>query len=287
MRTRTITETRKVPHTIDGRTVLVDEPYTIRVPVPPRDWDRAVRTGLLAVAGIVGAAAVAWSTVSIGALLQADVPAGAAYAAAATFDLLWIGCMALEWLSRYDPARAAAPRRAGWVALAVAMVAITAHGHAAGSFTIGLIGSAVSAGAKTLWWLTLRSFTHRLNSRTQQWVDAQRAEAEGQLALIPVRRELARARGLVAAEETARRTPDADPDLVDDDEDGPDADVVTMPTMPVTTKDAVQLAWEHGIRDPHAVQRYVSEVQGRAAPPDTVSRYLRALKGSPAAKKGA
>ncbi|MFE1349831.1 protein transporter Sec31 [Streptomyces sp. NPDC058757] len=278
MRTRTIIETRKVPHTIDGRTVLVDEPYTVRVPVPPRDWDRAVRTGLLAVAGIVGAAAVAWSTVSIGGLLQTDVPAGAAYAAAATFDLLWIGCMALEWLARYDPARATAPRRAGWVALALAMVAITAHGHVAGSFTIGLIGSAVSAGAKTLWWLTLRSFTHRLNSRTQQWVDAQRADAEGQLALIPVRRELARARGLVDAEETARRTPDADPDLADAEEGGPDAEVVPITSAGLTVKDAVQTAWDSGIRDKTTVTRYVSKAMGRAASPETVDRYLRALK---------
>ncbi|MFB7278070.1 protein transporter Sec31 [Streptomyces hydrogenans] len=279
MRTRTIVETRKVPHTIDGRTVLVDEAYTVRVPVPPRDWDRTVRTGLLAVAGIVGAAAVAWSTVSIGALLQTDVPAAAAYAAAATFDLLWIGCMALEWLARYDPARAAAPRRAGWVALLVAMLAITAHGHLAGSFTIGLIGSAVSAGAKTLWWLTLRSFTHRLNSRTQQWVDAQRAESEGQLALIPVRRELARARGLVAAEEDTLRTAPAEgPDPADDEEDGPDAEVVPINSVGLTVKDAVQTAWDSGIRDKTTVTRYVSKAMGRAASPETVDRYLRALK---------
>ncbi|MFF8408997.1 protein transporter Sec31 [Streptomyces omiyaensis] len=280
MRTRTIVETRKVPHTIDGRTVLVDEAYTVRVPVPPRDWDRAVRTGLLAVAGIVGAAAVTWSTVSIGALLQTDVPAAAAYAAAGTFDLLWIGCMALEWLARYDPARAAAPRRAGWVALVVAMLAITAHGSLAGSLAIGLIGSAVSAGAKTLWWLTLRSFTHRLNSRTQQWVDAQRADSEGELALIPVRRELARARSLVAAEKTARRTQDADPDPADVEEDGPDADVVPMhkPRVVVSAKDAVRDAWDAGLRDPVQIRRTASAAHGSPISDATVARYVRALK---------
>ncbi|MFJ3097371.1 protein transporter Sec31 [Streptomyces hydrogenans] len=278
MRTRTITETRRVPVTIDGRTVLVEEPYTVRVPVPPRDWDRAVRTGLLAVAGIVGTAAVTWSTVSIGALLQTDVPAAAAYAAAGTFDLLWIGCMALEWLARYDPARAAAPRRAGWVALVVAMLAITAHGNMAGSLAIGLIGSSVSAGAKTLWWLTLRSFTNRLTSRTQQWVDAQRAETEGQLALIPVRRELARARGTVAAEEAALLTrPDAGPDP---EEDGPDADVVPIrqTRIVVSAKDAVRDAWDAGLRDEETICRVASSAHGSPISEATVARYVRALK---------
>lgn len=279
MRTRTIVETRKVPHTIDGRTVLITEPYTLQVPVPPADWDRIVRTGLLGLSGFVGTASVAWSTVSIGALLKTDVPAPAAYAAAGTFDLLWIGCMALEWLARYDPARAATPRRAGWAALAVAMFAIAAHGKTTGSLTVGLIGAAVSYGAKTLWALTIRSFAAPLDSRTQQWVDVQRAEAEGQLALVAVRRDLARARGLVAAEEAAIRTsPDADPDSPEESEDSPDADIVPMPNSALTMKDAVRTAWDSGIRDENAVRRTVSKALGRPVSPDTVSRYLRALK---------
>ncbi|MDV5145913.1 protein transporter Sec31 [Streptomyces sp. SBC-4] len=276
MRTRTIVETRKVPHTIDGKTVFVDEPYTVRVPIPPRDWDHAVRTGLLGLAGVVGAASVAWSTVSIGALLKTDVPAAAAYAAAGTFDLLWIGCMALEWLARYDPARAAAPRRFGWFALVIAMVAITTHGSLAGSLTIGLIGSAVSLGAKVFWWLTLRGFTHRLTSRTQQWVDAQRAEAEGQLALIPVRRDLARARSLVAAEKAAlQTTPDADPESPDDEPEIPEGAPELPGSGPMTIKDAVQTARSSGFTDPDAVLRYVRKVADANAKEETVSRYLR------------
>ncbi|MFC8583312.1 protein transporter Sec31 [Streptomyces sp. NPDC057217] len=279
MRTRTIIETRKVPHTIDGRTVLVDEPHEVRLPVPPRDWDRTVRTAVLAGSGCIGAASVAWSTVSIGALLQIDVPAPAAYAAAGVFDLMWIGCMALEWLARYDPARAAAPRRAGWAALAVAMVAIAAHGYTQGHLAVGIIGAAVSGLAKWLWNLVLRTFAHRLDPRTQQWVDVQRAEAEGQLALVPVRRDLARARGLVAAEEAAlRSTPETAPETPEDQEETPETPPELPSSGPMTMTDAIRTALSCGIDEPESVIRYVRKVADANAKEESIRRTLRELR---------
>ncbi|MGW6395425.1 protein transporter Sec31 [Streptomyces sp. NPDC055103] len=279
MRTRTLRETRKVPHTIDGRTVLIDEPYDVQVTIPPRDWDRTVRTAVLTGSGLIGLASVAWSTVSIGALLTVDVPPAAAYAAAGVFDLMWIGCMALEWLARYDPARAAAPRKAGWVALAIAMLAIAAHGHTEGSLTVGIIGAAVSGLAKWMWTLVLRSFAHRLDPRTQQWVDAQRAEAEGQLALVPVRRDLARARGLVAAEQTAlQASPETAPEPPEDEEETPEGASELPASGPVTMAEAVRTALSCGITDPDAVLRYVRKVVDANAKEGSVSRTLRSLR---------
>ncbi|MFI1942043.1 protein transporter Sec31 [Streptomyces purpureus] len=279
MRYRTETHHRQIPHTIDGRTVLIDEPYDVKVPVPPRDWDRTVRTAVLTVAALIGLASIGWSTASIGALLDLVVVTGAAYAAAAVFDLVWIACMALEWLARYEPARAALPRRAGWVALAIAMAAVAVHGHVEGQLVIGTVGATVSGLAKGLWTLVLGYYSRPLDARTQQWVDIQRAEAEGQLALIPVRRELARTRGLVAAEEAAlRTTPDANSDRPDDSADRPDADVLPIVATGLTTKDAVRAAWDSGLRDEDKIRRTASAALGKAISPDTVARYVRALK---------
>jgi hypothetical protein len=276
MRTRTIRETRKIPHTIDGRTVLIDEPYDIHVPVPPRDWDRTVRTAVLAVAAGIGAASIAWSTASIGALLDLVVVTLAAYAAAAVFDLVWIACMALEWLARYDPARAVLPRRAGWVALAIAMAAVAVHGGVENQLVIGIVGATVSGLAKGLWTLVLGHYSRPLDPRTQQWVDIQRAEAEGQLALVPVRRELARTRGLVEAEQAALRTdPDANPEAPDNEPEIPESAPELPSSGPMTIKDAVQTARSSGFTDPDAVLRYVRKVADANAKAETVNRYLR------------
>ncbi|MDT9688177.1 protein transporter Sec31 [Streptomyces sp. P9(2023)] len=276
MRTRTIRETRKVPHTIDGRTVLVDEPYDVHVPVPPRDWDRTVRTGVVAVAGIIGAASIGWSTASIGALLDLVVITPAAYAAAAVFDLVWIACMALEWLARYDPARAALPRRAGYVALAIAMAAVGVHGHIEAQLVIGIVGATVSGLAKGLWTLVLAHHATPLDSRTQQWVDIQRAEAGGRLAMVAVRRELTRADALVEAEQAAlRTTPDPSPETPEDEAETPD-DAPELPgSGPMTIADAVRTAVSCGINEPDAVLRYVRKVADANAKEESVRRTLR------------
>lgn len=278
MRYRTETRHRQVPHTIDGRTALVNEPYTVRVPVPPRDWDRTIRGAVTAAAGAIAAASIVWTTASIGTLLDLAVATGAAYAAAAVFDLVWLSCMALEWLARYNPARAQLPRRAGWAALAVAMVAVVVEGDTGGHVQVGLVGATVSGLAKLLWTLVLRHYATPLDSRTQQWVDAQLAEAGGQLAMVAVYRELARTEGLVAAERAALASPDADPDRPDESADSPDADVLPLPPSALTTKDAVRTAWDSGIRDEDQIRRAASKALGRPVSPDTVGRYVRALK---------
>lgn len=272
MKTRPVKRTRLVPHTVNGKTEMVLDHYTVDLPVPPRDWDRTVLSAVTAAAGLLVAVAVVWSTASIGDLLARVTVAPAAYAAAVAFDLAWILCMAVEWLARYDPARATLPRRMGHGALAFAMFAVGAHGWLAGQAAIGIIGAVVSGIVKTLWTVVLRHHAKPLDNKTQQWVDKQRAEAGGELAMVAINRELTRSRGLVAAEEEALR--------IDPDESGLDpqsGSASPLPTLsgPMTVKDAVRTAKDSGIRDPDAVLRYVHQVADANAKIATVERYLR------------
>ncbi|MFG2900960.1 protein transporter Sec31 [Streptomyces zaomyceticus] len=280
MRTRTERRERLVPHTIDGETLLVAEEYAVEVPVPPRDWDHIVLTGALAVVAIGLGIVIVWSTSSIGDLLvRTDVLKPIAYAAATGFSLGWIVCMALEWLARYDPARVRRPRRAGHVFLAADMAAVCVHGWVADSLKVGIIGAVLSAGAKGLYTLVLDHQSAPLDSRTQQWVAIKRGEVGSRLALGAVRRQLVRVESRAAAEEAALRTdPGPDPDGPDAPNDGPDADILPIPASGLTVKDAVRTAWDSDIRDKDTVTRYVSRALGRAVPPETVDRYLRALK---------
>jgi hypothetical protein len=276
VKTRRIERTRLVPHTVNGKTEMVLDRYTVDIPIPPRDWDRTVLTAVTAAAGLLVSVTVVWSTASIGDLLARVTIAPAAYAAAVAFDLAWILCMAVEWLSRYDPARASLPRRMGHGALAIAMVAVGAHGWLAGQVAIGAIGAVVSGIVKTLWTVVLRHHAKPLDDKTQQWVDKQRAEAGGELAMVAINRELTRARSLVTAEEQALRTgPDADPDESGQDPDAGSGDPLPALTGPMTIKDAVQTAKDSGIREPDAVLRYVHQVADANAKAETVARYLR------------
>jgi len=276
VKTRPAERSRLVPHTINGKTEMVLEKYTVDLPIPPRDWDRTVLTAVTAAAGLLVTVAVIWSTASIGDLLARVTIAPAAYAAAVAFDLAWILCMAVEWLARYDPKRATLPRNMGHGALLIAMAAVGAHGWLAGQAVIGIIGAVVSGIVKTLWTVVLRHHAKPLDDKTQQWVDKQRAEAGGELAMVAINRELTRARGQVAAEEEALRIdPDANPDQSGS---GPDSGSASpLPTLagPMTIKDAVQTAKDSGITDPDAVLRYVRAVADANAKPDTVGRYLR------------
>ncbi|MGW1182981.1 protein transporter Sec31 [Streptomyces drozdowiczii] len=283
MKTRTMTRKRLVPHTVDGTTNLVLEEYEVDVPMPPRDWDRTVLNAVTAAAALIGVACIVWSTASIGDLLAQATVAPAAYAAAAVFDLVWLGCMALEWLARYDQARAAFPRRAGYVALAVAMAAIAAHGWIADQLAIGLVGAAVSALAKTMWTAVLRHHAKPLDSRTQQWVDAERAKAGGSLAMVAVRRELTRAEALVAAERTALSghsgdVPDTAPEIPDDTPESPEPHAPPPLSGPMTITDAIRTALSAGISDPDAVLRYVRQVADANAKEESVLRTLRSLR---------
>ncbi|WP_338683908.1 protein transporter Sec31 [Streptomyces acidiscabies] len=275
MKTRRIERTRLVPHTVDGKTRMVPDNEVIEVPVPPRDWDQAVLTGVTYIAAVVLAASVVWSTASIGDLLARVVIAPAAYGAAIVFDLVWIACMAIEWLARYDARRAALPRNAGHLALAVAMGAVGAHGWISGYLVIGIVGAVVSCLAKGLWTVLLDHQAPPLDPRTRAYIQQELAEAGASLALIPARRRVQRAQALVDAERTAL---DSGPDRPDESADDPDAEIIEMTPGGMTSKDAVRIAWDSGIRDDDAAVRYASKVMGKAISPDTVARYMRLLR---------
>ncbi|WP_416975642.1 protein transporter Sec31 [Streptomyces sp. 4F14] len=279
MKTCKIPTTRLVPHTVDGETELVEDTQYIEVPVPPRDWDALVRTAVTIGAVVLVTASLVWTTTSVGALLAMATIAAVAYAAGVAFDASWILCMGAEWLLRYDPDRAAVPRRAGHFALAISMGAVYAHGQLSGEWVVGAVGAAVSALAKGGWMIAMRVHARPLDPRTQQWVAKRRAAVDGQLAMIPVRRELQRGQALIDAEQRSLTDGEsAGPDRLDESADDPDADVLTIRPGAVTTKDAVQDAWDSGIRDRDAVVRVVAKATGRAPSPDTVERYLRALR---------
>ncbi|MGW1127478.1 protein transporter Sec31 [Streptomyces sp. NPDC002526] len=282
-RTTTVTRKELVPRTIDGKTNLVLAEYNEELPAAPRDWDRTVLTAVTAGAATIGAACVVWSTASIGDLLAQATVAPAAYAAAAVFDLVWLSCMALEWLARYDQRRAVFPRRAGYVALAIAMGAIAAHGAIADQLAIGLVGAAVSGLAKVMWTAVLRHHAKPLDPLTQQWVDIERAEAGGQLAMVAVRRELNRARALVVAEQAALsggsgRVPETTPEDPEETPEAPEPHVSPPPSGPMTITDAVRTALSAGISDPEAVLRYVRKVADANAKEESVARTLRMLR---------
>lgn len=274
MKTRPTTQV--VPHTVDGKTRMIA--VKVDAPAPPRDWDHIVLNGVTGIAAIVLTASVVWSTASIGDLLARAVIEPAAYGAAVVFDLAWIACMAVEWLARYDEDRAALPRKAGNLALVVAMLAIGAHGKIAGFWEIGIVGALVSGLAKGLWTVVLRHQTPPLDERTRAWIQGELADAGASLALIPVRRQLQRAEAQVQAERAAIANPDGDPDPSGRSEDDPDPNVHAIRPGAVSTKDAVRIAWDSDIRDRDAVIRYVAKATGKAPSPDTVDRYLRALR---------
>lgn len=279
MKTRTITQARLVPHVVDGKSEMVLQRTEVDVPVPPVDWDRRILTAVTGIAALIGSACVIWSTASIGDLLAHIVVTPAAYAAATVFDLVWIACMALEWLARYDQQRAALPRRAGYVALAIAMAAVGTHGYVNGYLSIGIVGAAVSGLAKGLWSIVLAHHSKPLDDLTQQWVDKQRAKAGGELAMVAVRRELARARSAVAAEEESLRTsPDASPETPEDQAETPDTAPALPASGPMTIADAVRTALSCGITEPDAVLRYVRQVADANAKEESTLRTLRSLR---------
>lgn len=285
MKTRRIERTRLVPHTVDGETEMVLDREIIEVPAPPADWDQIVRIGVTVLAVILLVVSVSWSTSSIGSILTRIVPSAAAYGAACAFDTLWIMCTAVQWLLRTDPARAKKAETGGRLALAIAMAAVFADGYINHELVIGAVGAAVSALAKGGTYLAMLVHARPLDSRTQQWLDKRRAHINGQLGLIPVRRELQRGQAMVDAERRSLGVPEengsADPEPSGDPEDvpeDPDPTVSAINSGHVATKEAVRNAWDSGIRDPEAVLRTVRNATGRNVPQSSVDRYLRALK---------
>lgn len=282
MKTRTIERTRLVPHTVDGETELVLDKEKIEVPLPPRDWDQLVRTAVTIGAAVLVTASLVWTTASVGALLALSTIAVVAYAAGVAFDASWILCMGAEWLLRYDPARAALPRRAGHVALAVSMAAVFTHGQLTGDWAVGAVGAAVSALAKGGWLIAMRVHARPLDPRTQQWVEKRRAAVDGQLAMIPIRRELQRGQATVEAEQLALGSQadigSADPDRSGLSADSPDPSSPPVDRKSLTTKDAVRIAWTGGVRERDAILHDAAQRLGRPVSPDSVDRYIRDLR---------
>lgn len=198
VRYRPETRQRLVPHTVNGKTKMVEEDYTAMVPVPPRDWDQVVTTAVTLAAAVLVSIAVVWSVGSIGDLLTRAVYAPIAYLAAGAFVVAWVTCMALEWLARYDPARAAGPRTAGTVFLVLDMAAVATHGWVEAAVYVGLAGAAVSAIAKKMWTVVMRHQSRPLPARTQQWLLQEEAEIAARLALGARTRALARIEGQAA-----------------------------------------------------------------------------------------
>ena len=205
-RYRVESRTYQVPHTVDGATEMVTRTEQVTVPVPPRDWDHLILNAVTGTAALMMAGTVAWSTASIGDLLNRGVPAAVAYVAATVFDIAWIMAMALEWLARYEPAKAGRPRRAGHFALGMAVAAVAVHGYLVGSLVVGLVGAMVSVIVKRVWTLVLAHHAKPLDDLTAQWVQQRMAAAGAQLAMMPVRRQLARAAGALTAEHAALGT---------------------------------------------------------------------------------
>lgn len=269
---RTRTEYRPVRHTVNGDTETIDVPYEVP---NPRDWDHIALTAATVGAALLVLAAVANATAGAGDLLARATPSAVAYSVAGAFDLVWIICMVLEWVARYDDDRARLPRRAGYAALAVAMAVLITHGAKEDSAAVGIATAAISALAKGTWTLVLRAHSHPLDRHTALWLKKRQARLGAQAALAAQMRHMQRIQDRTAIHARPDSDPDADPDGPDQTHDGPDGDPLPTLAGPVRVKDAVRTAVESGIRDPDAVLRYVRKVADANAGEETVNRYLR------------
>lgn len=213
VRYRTETRQRLIIHTVNGDPEEVEEDYDVRIPTPPRDWDRIVMTAVTVVAAGLLAIAIAWSVASIGDLLARAVIALIAYLAASAFALVWVSCMALEWLARHNADRARGPRRAGTVALILDMAAVAVHGHLEDSLYVGLAGAAVSAVAKYMWSTVMKTQSRPLPELTRRWLVKREADIAARLALAGQLRALARVEGQAAVYAPLFSAADTRPDM--------------------------------------------------------------------------
>lgn len=203
MKYRSEERTREVPVERGGKVHMFQETYTVQVPVAPRDWD-AIALGVVRVGtSLAVAGAVTWSTVAIGDLLAGVAPTWSAYLVAGVFDLAWITCMTLEWLSRYDRKRARLPIVAGWIALAVSVALISLHGHVNGALILGVCGGAVSVMAKGMWTVVMRHSAVKMDPASQAWLDAERRHVNARLAVTAATRQLNRTQARTDAEALA------------------------------------------------------------------------------------
>ncbi|PBC71556.1 hypothetical protein BX265_6166 [Streptomyces sp. TLI_235] len=269
--------THLIPHTIDGHTewIPADQPRA------PHDWDRAAMRAVAAATALILAIAITWSTGSIGDLLTRVAHPAIAYGAAAVFDLAWIVFMTVEWLSRYNPARAVLPRRLGWAALVVAMAAVCTHGVLDGgrrAIAAGIIGSTISALAKTVWTVAIRHTAKPLDRRTQLWVDRRMADAGARLALAGVHRQLAHLDTQWAT--TLATLPPAVAPTPDPDGNGPDPDKPSG--QPDTTTDQLSAAVRVALATmPDATPEDIAQQLEHAGFDGVTADAVRALSGQP------
>ncbi|WP_328933238.1 MULTISPECIES: hypothetical protein [unclassified Streptomyces] len=199
MKTRTVRRTRQVPVTLGGRTRMGTQTYEEAVPVAPRDWDYVILTGATVAAAVLLAVCVVWTTASVGGLLAHAVPAWVAYLVSGGFDLVWIICLGLEWVARYDDDRAASAKKAGQVFLAIAMAAVGVHGWMAGNPAVGIIGALVALLAKGAWTQVMNHHKVPLSEPVRDVLAQERAELGLELVLAAHQRQVLRTRGQLAA----------------------------------------------------------------------------------------
>lgn len=263
--------------TRNGETRTVTVTQDVHVPVPPRDWDHIVLTAVTCTAGLMLLASVIWSTASAGDLLARAVVPPVAYTAAVVFDIAWVSCLALEWLARYDDERVKAPRRAGHVALLVAMLVVCAHGWLADSWVVGLASAAISALAKATWSRVMRYQARTLDPETKAWLAARESEISADLILASRLRQQARLRGQHAAllAATAPQVEvDPGPDSPDANPDGPDPSGRASGTVRSAVRAAADVLPNP---TPQAVAAHLSAV-GVDVDEDTVSALLDATE---------
>lgn len=196
MKWKTKTEEYTAPHTRDGITEMITRTRQVRVPVLPRDWDTvATRAAVLLVMALTFVS-IAWSTWSIGSLLNG----GIGFGAAGVFDLSWAVCLILEWKSRFEAEKRAFPQRLGWWLLIGTMGAIFWHGMNMGSVGMAVTGAAVSAFAKVLWLGVMKHINKELSPDDAQWVAQQISAANAKMAVASARRAAARSEHRAAAE---------------------------------------------------------------------------------------
>jgi hypothetical protein len=218
--------------TINGRSVPRDVPVTIWEPQPPRDWDEIIMRAATGAAAGATVLSIAGTTAAIGALLARTLPAEIAFTVAGVFDVIWLACLAVEWLDRHDPRRARPAKYCGWGALVFAMGAVASYGVTLGQEAAGAVGAAVCLLAKGLWWLVLRHQSVQLGDATRYWLAQQREELAAQAALAGQLRRLDRRAAYLRAAygqsadriEVQTTDPDSDPDTGELLLPGPDCD---------------------------------------------------------------
>ncbi|MFI0934629.1 hypothetical protein ACH4RG_23265 [Streptomyces sp. NPDC021019] len=189
---RYTTETRYRAVTADvfGEETTEYEPYTVDVPVPPRDWDMVLFRFVLSVALMATIVAIVWSTAAIGSLLEKIATPGIAYAAASTFELLWILSLAAERLLRRTPDRVRRARIAGWVGLLIVTGAVIVHGVNEDQVAAGILGGVVSFLAKGAWWVVFSVKQVRLRPRLEQWLARRVEETAAEEYVLDARQQL-------------------------------------------------------------------------------------------------